>query len=165
MAEPSRTRSASEEPPTRAHVLVVEARFYDPIMDLLLDGVRTALDAAGATFDLHTVPGALEVAPAVAIVLDARGERTAHGYDAVVALGCVMRGETYHFEIVSNESARGLSDLSIRHALPIGNAILTVENEQQALVRADPLRGNKGGEAVEAALALVRLKRRVQATS
>ena len=156
MAEPNRTHAPSESV-APAHVLIVEARFYDAIVDDLLAGAQAALRAAGATFDVVTVPGALEAAGALAIVLAAE---PAH-YDAAVALGCIMRGETYHFEIVSNESARGLTDVGIRHAFPIGNAILTVENEAQAAVRADPARGNKGGEAAEAALALLRLKRRL----
>lgn len=157
MAEPNRTRAAPSESVAPAHVLIVEARFYDVIVDGLLAGAEAALRATGATFDIVTVPGALEVAPALAIVLAADPSR----YDAAVALGCIMRGETYHFEIVSNESARGLTEIGIRHGFPIGNAILTVEAEAQAAVRADPARGNKGGEAVEAALALLRLKRRL----
>lgn len=159
MAEPSRTRDASVEPIAPAHVLIIEARFYDPIIDDLLSGAQTVLKDAGATFDIVTVPGALEVPAALAIVLEHRTP----AYDAAVALGCIMRGETYHFEIVSNESARGLTELGMRHAFPIGNAILTVENEDQALVRADPARGDKGGEAAAAALALLRLKRRLAA--
>jgi 6,7-dimethyl-8-ribityllumazine synthase len=157
MAEPSRTRSASVESVAPAHVLIIEARFYDGITDDLLAGAQTALTSAGATFDVVTVPGALEVAGALAIALAAGTPR----YAAAVAVGCIVRGETYHFEIVANESARGLTDLGTRHAFPIGNAILTVENEDQAVVRADPARGNKGGEAAEAALALLRMKRRL----
>lgn len=159
MAEPSRTRHASAEPLAPAHVLIIEARFYDRIIDDLLSGAQAALERAGATFDVVTVPGALEVAAALAIAIEHRRP----AYDAAVALGCIMRGETYHFEVVSNESARGLTELGIRHAFPIGNAILTVENEDQALVRADPARGDKGGEAAAAALALLRLKRRFAA--
>ncbi len=159
MAEPSRKRSTSSESVAPAHLVVLEARFYDAITDDLLSGVRTALRAAGATFDVVTLPGALEVAPALSILLQGG---TTH-YDAAVAIGCIMRGETYHFEIVANESARGLTELAVRHAFPIGNAILTVEDEEQAAVRADPARGNKGGEAAEAALTLLRLKRRASA--
>lgn len=159
MAEPSRTRHASVESIAPAHVLIVEARFYDRIIDELLAGAQTVLQSAGATFDVVTVPGALEVPAALAIAIEHRKP----SYDAAVALGCIMRGETYHFEIVSNESARGLTELGMRHAFPIGNAILTVENEEQALVRADPARGDKGGEAAAAALALLRLKRRLAA--
>lgn len=159
MAEPNRTRAAPSGSAAPAHVLIVEARFYDAIVDDLLAGAQAALQASGATFDVVTVPGALEAAPALAIALAADPTR----YDAAVALGCIVRGETYHFEIVSNESARGLTELGLRHGFPIGNAILTVEAEAQAVVRADPARGNKGGEAAEAALALLRLKRRLGA--
>ncbi|MCW6509137.1 6,7-dimethyl-8-ribityllumazine synthase [Lichenifustis flavocetrariae] len=155
MAEPSRTPSTTQHPRLQAHVLIVEARFYDAIMDQLLQGATEALEAAGVSYDVVTVPGALEIPGAVAIAYDAAGP----AYDAVVALGCIIRGETYHFEIVANESARGLTDFGMAHAFPIGNAILTVETEEQAVVRADPARGNKGGEAAEAALALLRLKR------
>ena len=155
MAEPKRTLAAPPDSVSPAHVLIIEARFYDAIVDDLLAGARAALESAGATLEVVTVPGALEVPAALAIALSAVPSR----YDAAVALGCIMRGETYHFEIVSNESARGLTDLATRHAFPIGNAILTVENEEQAVVRADPKRGNKGGEAAEAALALLRLNR------
>jgi 6,7-dimethyl-8-ribityllumazine synthase len=154
MAEPSRSRPAANRV-APAHVLIVEARFYDGIQDLLLDGARQALTAAGATFDIVSVPGALEVPSAVAIAYQAEN-RT---YDAAVALGCIIRGETYHFEIVANESARGLTDFGMAHGFPIGNAILTVETMAQAEIRADPAHGNKGGEAAEAALTLLRLKR------
>ena len=104
------------------------------------------------------VPGALEIAPAALIALDV-AEMDGSPYDGVVALGCVIRGDTYHFEIVANESARGLTDLSLSRALPLGNGILTVDNEQQAILRADPAQGDKGGEAAHAALSLVRLAR------
>ena len=159
MAEPNRSAAPPSPSVAPAHVLIVEARFYDAIVDDLLAGAQTALQAAGATFDVVTVPGALEASGALAIALTTDPSR----YDAAVVLGCIMRGETYHFEIVSNESARGLTDIGIRHAFPIGNAILTVETEAQAVVRADPTRGNKGGEAAEASLALLRLKRRLSA--
>ena len=158
MAEPSRTR-----PPVQsvapAHVLIIEARFYDAILDFLLAGAKAALDEAGATYEVVTVPGALEVPGALAIAIGGDHLR----YDAAVALGCIVRGETYHFEIVANESARGLTDLSVRHAFPLGNAILTVENDEQAIVRADPARGDKGGEAARAALVLLQLKRTMSA--
>jgi 6,7-dimethyl-8-ribityllumazine synthase len=160
MAEPSRVKPAMTESIAPAHILIVEARFYDGIMDDLLTGAKDMLTAVGATYDVITVPGALEVPGAVAIALEAASKTDNMTYDAAVALGCIIRGETYHFEIVSNESARGLTDLALKHAFPIGNAILTVENEEQALVRADPARGNKGGEAALAAIALLRLKRK-----
>jgi 6,7-dimethyl-8-ribityllumazine synthase len=135
------------------HILIVEARFYDAIADALLDGAETALAAAGATFDRITVPGALEIPAAVARASEAGG------YDGYVALGCVIRGETYHFEIVAGESARGLMALAL-DGLAIGNGILTVENEAQAWARARKSEKDKGGEAAKAALAMVALGKR-----
>ena len=137
-----------------AHVLIVEARFYPEIADLLLAGARAALDAEGVTHDLVTVPGALEIPPAIRVALDAGG------HDAFVALGCVIRGETTHYETVAGESARGIMDLGVRYGAPIGNGILTVENDEQALVRADPKGKDKGGDAARAALALLQLGHR-----
>jgi 6,7-dimethyl-8-ribityllumazine synthase len=136
-----------------ARVLIVEARFYAHLNDMLLAGARAAIEAAGHEHETVTVPGALEIPGAV--VLGAESGR----YDAFVALGVVIRGETYHFEVVSNESARGLMALTM-DALPVGNGILTVENEAQAIVRADPKQYNKGGGAAEAALAMLALKAR-----
>ncbi|WP_372918843.1 6,7-dimethyl-8-ribityllumazine synthase [Sandarakinorhabdus sp.] len=135
------------------HILIVEARFYTHIADMQLDGVTAALKAAGATFEAITVPGALEVPAAIAFA-DASGQ-----YDAYVALGCVIRGETYHFEVVAGESARAIMALTL-DGLAIGNGILTVENEAQAIARADKSQKNKGGEAAAAALAMVALKQR-----
>ncbi len=135
------------------HVLIAEARFYDDIADHQLAGVKAALERAGATYDIVTVPGALEI-PAVIKAASQSGK-----YDAYVALGCVIRGETYHFEIVSNESARGIMDLTVHHDLAIGNGILTCETYQQAIVRADPAQKNKGAEAAAAALAVLHFKR------
>jgi 6,7-dimethyl-8-ribityllumazine synthase len=143
-----------------ARVLVVEARFYDGIADELLRGAAQALEAAGARVDVLTVPGALEIPPALAMALDA-AEAAGAPYDAAVALGCVIRGETFHFEIVTGESARALMDLSVARRLPLGNGILTVENEAQAWTRARVGELNKGGGAAEAALAVLRLKRRL----
>jgi 6,7-dimethyl-8-ribityllumazine synthase len=136
-----------------AHILIVEARFYDHLNDLLLQGARAAIEAEGHTHETVTVPGALEVPAAIML-----GEETGN-FDAFVALGVVIRGETYHFEIVANESARGLMMLTL-DGLAIGNGILTVENEEQALARARPDDKNKGGEAVRAALAMMRLQER-----
>jgi len=136
-----------------ARVLIVEARFYGHLNDLLLAGARTALQEAGHDYAVVTVPGALEVPGAISLAADS-GQ-----YDAYVALGVVIRGETYHFEIVANESARGIMALAL-DGLPIGNGILTVENEEQALVRADPGQKDKGGEAARAALAMLQLKGR-----
>ena len=136
-----------------ANFLIVEARFYAHLNDLLLDGARVALQEAGHDYEVVTVPGALEIPGAVSLAAESGR------YDAFVALGVVMRGETYHFEIVAGESARGLMALAL-DGVPIGNGILTVENEEQALVRADPEQKNKGGEAAHAALAMLALKGR-----
>ena len=136
-----------------ARVLIVEARFYGHINDLLLAGARAVIEATGHSHETVTVPGALEVPGAVALAAESGR------YDAYVALGVVIRGETYHFEIVSNESARGLMALAL-DGVAIGNGILTVENETQALARAKPTEKNKGGEAAEAALAMLALQER-----
>ena len=125
-------------------------------------GVEQALSRAGVSHDVIQVPGALEIAAALAITLDAAAAR-GKPYDGAVVLGCVIRGETYHFEIVSNESARALTDLAVARKLPLGNGILTVEDDAQALVRADPAQGDKGGDAARAALTLLALKRRMGA--
>ncbi len=116
--------------PTHGRVLVVEARFYDDIADELLSGAKAVLEVEKATFEVVTVPGALEIPATIAIILAAAEER-GEPYDAVVALGCVIRGETGHYDIVAGESSRGLMDLSIARRIPIGNGILTVENEAQ----------------------------------
>ena len=136
-----------------AHVLIAEARFYDHLNDLLVAGAKAALDAAGHTAEVVTVPGALELPGAVALAAETGR------YDAYVALGVVIRGETYHFEIVANESARGLMALTM-DGLAIGNGVLTVENEAQALARARPTELDKGGGAARAALAMLALKGR-----
>ena len=138
-----------------AKILIVEARFYDHLNDLLLEGARTAIEAAGHSHETLTVPGALEIPGAVALA-DESGD-----YDAFVALGVVIRGETYHFEIVAGESARGLMALSM-DGVAIGNGILTVENEAQALARARRTEKDKGGEAAKAALAMMALKERFE---
>jgi len=139
------------------HMLIVEARFYDNISDELLRGATRVLDRAGARYDRVTVPGALEIPAAIAIAVDAARRRRAP-YDGIIALGCVIRGETYHFEIVSNESARAMMDLAVKERLAIGNGILTVENEAQAHARARVEEGDKGGVAARAALTMVALK-------
>jgi 6,7-dimethyl-8-ribityllumazine synthase len=143
-----------------ARILVVEARYYDDIADALLAGAKKALQDARAQFDCISVPGSLEIPTAIAIALDA-ARRKRRPYDGAVALGCVIRGETIHFEIVSHESARGLLDLSVARAIPIGNGIITVENEAQAKARAGIDDQDKGGGAVRAALTLVGLKKRL----
>jgi 6,7-dimethyl-8-ribityllumazine synthase len=137
-----------------AHVLIAEARFYAHLNDLLLAGARSVLEAAGHTHETITVPGALELPGAIALA-DESGT-----YDAYVALGVVIRGETYHFEIVAGESARGLMALTM-DGVAVGNGILTTENEAQAIARADPAQLNKGAGAAEAALALLDLKKRL----
>jgi 6,7-dimethyl-8-ribityllumazine synthase len=134
-----------------ARVLIAEARFYPHLSDMLLDGARAALEQAGHDYEIVSVPGALEL-PA-AISLTAKSGR----YCAFVALGVVIRGETYHFEIVAGESARALMELAVQ-GFAIGNGILTVENEAQAIERADPRQGDKGGGAARAALALHELR-------
>jgi 6,7-dimethyl-8-ribityllumazine synthase len=159
MAKPRRGTAKQEAALTGARLLVVEARFYDEIADMLLKGARRALKKAGAAFDRITVPGALEIPPAIAIALEAAALR-GKPYDGVVALGCVIRGETSHYDIVAGESARGLMDIAIAQRMPVGNGILTVDTHEQALVRARPDKWDKGGGAAEAALTLVQLKRR-----
>jgi 6,7-dimethyl-8-ribityllumazine synthase len=134
-----------------ATVLLVEARFYPHLNDMLLSGARKAIEAAGNKHETLTVPGALEVPGAIALA--ARSGR----YCAFVGLGVVIRGETYHFEVVSNESARGLMDLTLQ-GYAIGNGIMTVEDEAQAVVRCDPAQLDKGGGAAKAALALFELR-------
>ena len=134
-------------------ILIVEARFYAHISDLLYDGAAQALDVVGAISERLEVPGALEIPAAIAM---AAGQ-----YDGYIGLGCVIRGETYHFEIVANESARGLMDLAVNSGLCIGNGILTVENEKQALRRADRDQLDKGGDAARACVALVKLRARL----
>jgi 6,7-dimethyl-8-ribityllumazine synthase len=134
-----------------ATFLIVEARFYPHLNDMLLEGARKAIEDAGHKHETLTVPGALELPGAIALA--ARSGR----FCAFVALGVVIRGETYHFEVVSNESARGLMDLTLQ-GYAIGNGVLTVEDEAQAIVRADPKQSNKGGGAAEAALALYELR-------
>ena len=136
-----------------AHVLIAEARFYDHLNDLLIAGAKAALDTSGHTVEVVTVPGALELPGAIALAAETGR------YDAYVALGVVIRGETYHFEIVANESARAIMALTL-DGLPIGNGVLTVENEAQALTRARSNELDKGGGAARAALAMLALKDR-----
>ena len=139
-------------------LLIVEARFYAHIADALLAGAEKVLDEAGATYDVVTVPGALEIPGAIAMAADAPKNKKSP-YDGYVALGCVIQGETYHFEIVSNESARGLMDLTVQRTLAIGNGILTVDSEAQAKARIGGAHGHKGADAAKAALAMIALKR------
>jgi 6,7-dimethyl-8-ribityllumazine synthase len=141
-------------------ILVVEARFYDDIADALLTAATAALKAAGAEYEVITVPGALEIPGAIAMA-NASGHAAGAAFDGFVALGCVIRGETTHYETVANESARGLMELAVHQRLAIGNGILTVENEEQAWARtrADKVE-DKGGNAAKAALAMVGLRKR-----
>ena len=161
MAGPRRGKSDKSDG-RGARILLVEARFYEEIADALLVGATRALEQAQATFDRISVPGSLEIPTAIALALDA-ARRRRRPYDGALALGCVIRGETIHFEIVSHQSARGLMDVSLARGIPIGNGIITVENETQAFARARPEEQDKGGDAVRAALALVALRRRLGA--
>jgi 6,7-dimethyl-8-ribityllumazine synthase len=139
-------------------ILIVESRYYEPIADQLLAGACAALEEAGTAYDIVTVPGALEIPPAIAIAVDAAQLRK-EPYEGVVALGCVIQGETFHFDVVATQSARALMDFSVAHRMPLGNGILTVDTEAQAVSRASVSEGNKGGEAAKATLALAGLKR------
>lgn len=144
------------------HILIVEARFYQAIADALLRGAIAAIEAAGGSWERITVPGALEIPTAIRIAEDGSQARVTRvrRIDGYVALGCVIRGETSHFDYVCGESARGLMDLGVGLGLAIGNGILTVENEEQAWARALPDEMDKGGGAANAALALVALRKR-----
>ncbi|HLY05314.1 MAG TPA: 6,7-dimethyl-8-ribityllumazine synthase [Rhizomicrobium sp.] len=142
-------------------ILIVEAPFYPHIAKGLRDGAIAVLDAAGARFEQIAVPGALEIPPAILFAARAAGKNVAR-YDGFVALGCVIRGETYHFEIVAGQSAAGLMELGLQHGLSIGNGILTCETEEQAIARAAPDGGNKGGDAARACLALIELRAQLE---
>ena len=153
MTQLERHPTGGRPPSDGPHLLIVEARFYDEIADLLLEGARRALTAAGANFERVTVPGALEVPAAIRLAMEGAD------YDAFVALGCVIRGETSHYDVVAGESARGLMDLAVQRGALIGNGILTTDNGRQARLRADPDGKDKGGAAARAALALLQIKR------
>ncbi|WP_046865264.1 6,7-dimethyl-8-ribityllumazine synthase [Microvirga massiliensis] len=155
-------RTARAAPPTPgARVLIVEARFYAELADELLAGAMAACKAAQAEADVFTVDGALEIPATVVIALEA-AKAKGRPYDAVVALGCVIRGETGHYDIVAGESARALMDISVSRAIPLGNGIITVENEAQAWARAKMSELNKGGGAAEAALTVLRIRRSIE---
>jgi len=143
-------------------ILIVEARFYPHISESLLDGATAAIETAGAHFERMAVPGALEIPPAILFAARA-GEGAVKDFDGYVALGCVIRGDTWHFEIVANESARGLMDLGLHHGLCVGNGILTCDTEEQALVRSSRDGLDKGGDAARACLALVNIRARIGA--
>lgn len=146
------------EPP---HVMIVEGRFYDDVSDRLLLGTKEVLERAGATYEVYEVPGALEIPAAIQFAVRGLDFYTARKrFDAYIALGCVIRGETTHYEIVAGESARGLMEVSVRHTLCVGNGILTCETKEQAIKRADPAQSNKGGHAAMTALKMLELKSR-----
>ncbi len=142
-------------------ILIVEARFYDDLADALLEGATQALSAFGAEYDVVTVPGALEIPAAIAFAEEGGHRPVGIAYDGYVALGAVIRGETYHFEIVSSESARGLMELATSKRICIGNGILTTEDDEQAWARARISEGDKGGGAARAALTMVALKQQL----
>ena len=163
MAEPRRAAAVSATRIEGGRFLIVEARFYDAISSDLLAGATRALEAAGATHEVVTVAGALEIPAGMAIALDA-AKAAGRPYDGAVALGCVVRGETLHFEIVAGESARALMDIAVARRFPLGNGIITVDTDAQAWARARPAELNKGGDAARAALAMLRIKRRLART-
>jgi 6,7-dimethyl-8-ribityllumazine synthase len=163
MASPSRTLTA-QTPLPGVRILAVEGRFYDHINDELVAGAREAVEAVGGTLEVITVPGALEIPAAICIAMDGAAA-AGRPYDGAVALGCVIRGETFHFDIVAGESSRALMDMTVQRKLALGNGILTVETEDQAVARAYRNQMNKGADAARAALALVRLKRQAGATA
>jgi len=162
MIEPRR-RKEEDAPLKGVRILIVESGYYQDIADTLLEGAKRALDAAGAAYDVVTVPGALEIPQAIVIALDAAREPenpdAKQAYHGVVALGCVIRGETSHYDIVAGESARALMEIGVDHRIAVGNGILTVDTAAQAKMRAALDKGDKGGTAAKAALSLVRLKR------
>ena len=164
MAGTSQHGKAFIRPKAKAHLLIVEARFHDDLADALLEGATGALDEAGATYDVVTVPGSLEIPAVITFALDGAAEGGTH-YDGFVALGTVIRGDTYHFDIVANESSRALMDLSVQEAVAIGNGILTTENDAQAWTRARKTEGDKGGFAARAALTMIALKEKFGAQS
>ncbi|KRB31664.1 MULTISPECIES: 6,7-dimethyl-8-ribityllumazine synthase [Mesorhizobium] len=164
MAGTSQHGKAFIRPKAKAHLLIVEARFHDDLADALLEGATSALDEAGATYDVITVPGSLEIPAVITFALDGAAEGGTN-YDGFVALGTVIRGDTYHFDIVANESSRALMDLSVQDSVCIGNGILTTENDAQAWTRAKRSEGDKGGFAARAALTMIALKEQLGARS
>ena len=164
MAGTSQHGKAFIRPKAKAHLLIVEARFHDDLADALLEGATGALDEAGATYDVVTVPGSLEIPAVICFALDGAAEGGTH-YDGFVALGTIIRGDTYHFDIVANESSRALMDISVQDSVCIGNGILTTENDAQAWTRAKRTEGDKGGFAARAALTMIALKEQLGARS
>ncbi|RWL81601.1 MAG: 6,7-dimethyl-8-ribityllumazine synthase [Mesorhizobium sp.] len=164
MAGTSQHGKAFIRPKAKAHLLIVEARFHDDLADALLEGATGALDDAGATYDVVTVPGSLEIPAVITFALDGAAEGGTH-YDGFVTLGTIIRGDTYHFDIVANESSRALMDLAVQEAIAVGNGILTTENDAQAWTRAKKTEGDKGGFAARAALTMIALKEKFGAQS
>ncbi|TPK74669.1 6,7-dimethyl-8-ribityllumazine synthase [Mesorhizobium sp. B2-3-3] len=164
MAGISQHGKAFIRPKAKAHLLIVEARFHDDLADALLEGATSALDEADATYDVITVPGSLEIPAVITFALDGAAEGGTH-YDGFVALGTIIRGDTYHFDIVANESSRALMDLSVQDSVCVGNGILTTENDAQAWTRAKRSEGDKGGFAARAALTMIALKEQLGARS
>jgi 6,7-dimethyl-8-ribityllumazine synthase len=154
MAGTSEHGKAFIRPQEKAHVLIIEARFHDALADALLDGAKSALEEAGATYEVVTVPGSLEIPAVISFALDG-AEEGGTDFDGFVALGTIIRGDTYHFDIVANESSRALMDLAVEESIAIGNGILTTENEEQAWVRARKAEGDKGGFAARAELTMI----------
>jgi 6,7-dimethyl-8-ribityllumazine synthase len=160
MAEPRRAVLRDDTDIGGSRVVIIEARFYDDIQEALLNGAVTELEAAGVGYDVISVPGALEIPAAIAIAMDA-SKKNGRPYDGAIALGCVVRGDTIHFEIVSMESSRALMDLAVARGLPLGNGIITVNTPEQGGERARADRLNKGGDAARAALTMMRIKKRL----
>ena len=158
MADARRAALKDKTDISGARILIVEARFYDDIQDALLEGALAEIRKAKAAHEIITVPGALEIPAAIVMALDS-AEDSGKDFDAVIALGCVIQGETFHFDIVSMQSARALIDFSVANRLPCGNGILTVDTEPQAWARARISEQDKGGDAARAALALIAIKR------
>ena len=162
MAEPRRGGDSDDEHARGARLLVVEAPYYGDISGALWEGAHRVLEAAQTSIERIAVPGALEIPAAIVLGIEA-GKKYRQAFDGAVALGCVIRGETAHFDIVAGESARALIDISVSRGFPIGNGILTVDTEAQAWERASPDKLDKGGDAARAALALIAIKRRLAA--
>jgi len=158
MAQPHPSRPVEEAPILGARILLIESRFHEELADELVAGALARLESARVKFEPIAVPGALEIPIAAAIALDA-AVQAGKPFDGIVALGCVIRGETAHFDIVAQESARALMDIALARKIALGNGILTVENEAQAWARARRSEGDAGGAAASAALALVRIAR------
>jgi 6,7-dimethyl-8-ribityllumazine synthase len=155
-SKPEQERQMAKAP----RLLIVEARFYEDISNELLAGAVSVLENANVTFDRITVPGALEIPAAIAMAVEA-GDENGVPYEGFIALGCVIRGETSHYEIVAGESARALMDLSTDECLALGNGIITCENSEQAWARANTADKNKGGAAAQAALAMIEIKQKL----